>query len=1147
MARSRLRSGVIAVASAGLVASSLWAMPVSANPTPAPEESPTAAESPSSEPTPGPAPSPDLSPAPTPAPSPSLTPSPGDSTSSPEPSVEPTNSPTDTASPSPSETEGAVDDYIVVVRNGAYIDSIKDKAEQLGGQADKELRGAVDGFTATLTEKDVEELEADPNVKYVERDEFVQVDGAVSGFVDCNASAMGGRDDGGIGPINLGFDVDWFGTSYSSIYINNNGGFVFNDGGGAFTAYNGIDLQTAPRPYVLPLFTDIDTRFTTGVVEFGPLDNTDPTAGFCINWIDVGEYGSSDEDYSFQVILTNLGGGEIDLEFNYDRVSVPTNASNNTFEVGYTAGDQTNYRVLADSTESAATVASRLVGQKFPASCTVPGRYIYEIRSSGTPTPGPTPTPEPTTPNPTPSPTQTPATWGLDRIDQATLPLNNTYITPTVATASENYGQGVVVYVVDTGVRYTHQEFGNRARKNEAIKGIDEVDNDTDPNDCNGHGTHVAGTVGGYTYGVAKQVEIVGVRVLGCTGGGWTSDVVAGLNAIPAFHATHYGSSYRAVVNMSLGGGKSVSMNAAVASLTSQNIPVVVAAGNDNEDASDYSPASEPTAITVGATTSSDARSYFSNYGPLVDVFAPGSSITAAWYTSNSAIYTISGTSMASPHVAGAVALYLGLNSASASSPTNAQVQEAIVGYAETGRINLGSPPTSTANKLLNVTNYATPFSYTTALLTRSTSLAQPSSAPVASTRIPRQLIEARCTGRDSGGNPAPPAAPPSSGGGGGSGGGGSSSDDKPSGGGGGLADDEIQVTEPAKTTNQVDRPGAFQIVDSSGSPLALRQAGLTPQGFTIAGSNWEIEGSGALKAGQTQVAPGEIITIRGEGLQRLTTTGVYILSTPTWVGSGVVSYQNEFITSFMVPALPPGQHTLQINIVRQGQLPASIAIGFELSADSRGIGTPGISAPKASQDAADFVTFKGTSTNVSKATRNKLTRLAQKFAGTEAQATIVAYTNAKGTAASKRRAETRGQKMSELLQSEGFTGSIQIVTEPGSTKAQSRGVLVYVQPSGSSAASTNEDAVRSLIVRLKKGRSITVDGQVRGADNVTGPIGDSLAVGPYLGLRMYRVDFAEPVSVAVAERVSKELARDPGIDFAEPDSIVSTQVSITS
>jgi hypothetical protein len=170
---------------------------------------------------------------------------------------------------------------------------------------------------------------------------------------------------------------------------------------------------------------------------------------------------------------------------------------------------------------------------------------------------------------------------------------------------------------------------------------------------------------------------------------------------------------------------------------------------------------------------------------------------------------------------------------------------------------------------------------------------------------------------------------------------------------------------------------------------------------------------------------------------------------------------------------------------------------------------------------------------------------MTDRAAGSDAEATIVAFTNSRGTAASTRRAQARAEKMQEFMQSAGFTGPIQTVIEPGSTKLQSRGALVYVQPAGTSAASVDEDSVRSLIVRLKKGRSITVDGKVRGSDNVTGPIGDSMTVGPYLGLRMYRVDFAEPVSVAVAERVAKQLSRDRGIEFAEPDSIVSTQVSI--
>ncbi len=1061
MTRSRFRRSLVAVAAAGLIASSLSVLPTAV----AEESAPGA---------------------------PATTTDGGTPEATPEPTISPTESSSPTASeppdPSMAADEGAVDDYIVVVRNGAYIDSVKDKAEQLGGQSNKELRGAVDGFTATLTEQDVEVLEEDPNVKYIEPDELVEVNGAVSGFVDCDAYSIGARDDGGVGPIDLGFNVDWFGTSYSSIYINNNGGFVFNDGGGSFTAFSGVDLQTAPRPYVLPLFTDIDTTLSSGVVEFGPLDNANPSAGYCINWIDVGEYGSSDRDYSFQVILTNLGGGEIDLEFNYDRVSVPTNSFNRTFEVGYTAGDQTNYQVMADSTEPTSTVASRLVSQKFPTSCTVPGRYIYEIRSSGTPTPGPTPTPQPTTPDPTPSATQSPATWGLDRIDQTSSTLNNAYITPTVSTASDNYGQGVVVYVVDTGVRYTHQEFGDRARKNEAVKGIDTVSNDSDPNDCNGHGTHVAGTVGGATYGVAKLVQIVGVRVLGCTGAGWTSDVIAGLNAIPSFHASHYGSGYRAVVNMSLGGDASLAMNAAVASLTSANIPVVVAAGNDNEDAGSYSPASEPTAITVGSSSSADTRSYFSNYGPVVDVFAPGSDITAAWYTSNTAIYTMSGTSMASPHVAGSVALYLGINSVNGNSPTTAEVEQAIVGYAQNNALTLNSPPTTTVNKLLNVTGYIAPFTPYTSFSARSASLTDDEPEPSQIARVARQLIESRCTSRDSGGNPAPPAAPPTSGGDGSSGGGGgSSAGEKPGEGGGGL--NAVTAIVPS----------------ASGAP-----------GRTIALAGWGLE------------------TTRD------------VMFNDVSARFSVISGRQVEVT---VPDVPPGVYVIHA-VLAPDVGRASYWDGFTVQ--SRATSVPGSAvpvgnAPKATEDGrANFLTFKGTTTRLTQATKSKLERLAGQFAGTAVQGTIVAYTNAKGTAASTRRAQSRAENIRDFLEGTGLKASMQIVTEPGSTTLQSRGALVYLKPADSSAAATDGDTVRSLIVRLKKGRSITIGGKVRGVDNVTGGLGESLTVGPYLGLRMYRIDFAQPVSIAVAERVARQLSRDPGIEFAEPDSLVSAQVSIT-
>lgn len=232
------------------------------------------------------------------------------------------------------------------------------------------------------------------------------------------------------------------------------------------------------------------------------------------------------------------------------------------------------------------------------------------------------------------------ASWGLDRIDQRTLPLNNLYNSAVT-------GAGVHAYIIDTGIRATHQEFSGRMGA-----GYDFIDTDPDPADCNGHGTHVAGTVGGITYGVAPDVTLHAVRVLDCGGSGTTSGVIAGIDWVIANHIKP------AVINMSLGGGVSTAMNDAVARAHAAGITVVVAAGNSNADACSHSPASAPEAITIGSTTSLDARSSFSNFGTCVDIFAPGSSITSAWIGNDTASNTISGTSMASPHVAGAAALY---------------------------------------------------------------------------------------------------------------------------------------------------------------------------------------------------------------------------------------------------------------------------------------------------------------------------------------------------------------------------------------------------------------------------------------------------------------------------------------------------------
>ncbi len=241
----------------------------------------------------------------------------------------------------------------------------------------------------------------------------------------------------------------------------------------------------------------------------------------------------------------------------------------------------------------------------------------------------------------TASATQSGATWGLDRLDQRNLPLSTSY----TYTAT---GAGVRAYIVDTGILPNHTEFGARAST-----GFDAITPTAPKADCNGHGTHVAGTIGGSSYGVAKGVQLIAVRVLDCNGSGSTSGVINGVNWVAANAVKP------AVANMSLGGGISKALDDAVAAAINKGVTFVVAAGNDNFDACFFSPARASAAITVGATASSDARASYSNFGSCLDIFAPGSSITSAWYTSTTATATISGTSMASPHVAGVAALFL--------------------------------------------------------------------------------------------------------------------------------------------------------------------------------------------------------------------------------------------------------------------------------------------------------------------------------------------------------------------------------------------------------------------------------------------------------------------------------------------------------
>jgi len=262
------------------------------------------------------------------------------------------------------------------------------------------------------------------------------------------------------------------------------------------------------------------------------------------------------------------------------------------------------------------------------------------------------------------SATQSPATWGLDRIDQRNLPLSNSY--------TYNFtGAGITAYVIDTGIRFSHNEFGGRA-----VSGFDSI-NGGRADDCNGHGMHVAGTTGGTRYGVAKSVRVVGVRVLNCQGTGSSSQVIAGVDWVTGDHAA----GQRAVANMSLNGPPSNALDTAIRNSIGDGITYALAAGNSRANACNTSPARVAEAITVGSTTRTDARSSFSNYGTCLDIFAPGSSITSAWNTSNSATNTISGTSMAAPHVAGAAALFLEQNpSASPQAVRDGLVSRATVG-----------------------------------------------------------------------------------------------------------------------------------------------------------------------------------------------------------------------------------------------------------------------------------------------------------------------------------------------------------------------------------------------------------------------------------------------------------------------------------
>ncbi|MFI1968572.1 serine protease [Streptomyces cinnamoneus] len=275
---------------------------------------------------------------------------------------------------------------------------------------------------------------------------------------------------------------------------------------------------------------------------------------------------------------------------------------------------------------------------------------------------------------------EAPPSWGLDRIDQAETKGDGKYAYPDGA------GEGVTAYVIDTGVRISHKDFGGRASY-----GFDAIDNDDKAEDGNGHGTHVAGTIAGTTHGVAKKAKVVAVRVLDNQGSGTTEQVVAGIDWVTK---NHKGPS---VANLSLGGGVDEALDAAVQKAISSGVTFAVAAGNESSDAGKSSPARVKEAITVASTTKDDQQSDFSNFGSVVDLYAPGSDITSDWNDSDSGTKTISGTSMATPHVAGAAALYLGGHK----DATPEQVAGALTQGATADKVT--GPGAGTPNKLLKV------------------------------------------------------------------------------------------------------------------------------------------------------------------------------------------------------------------------------------------------------------------------------------------------------------------------------------------------------------------------------------------------------------------------------------------------------------
>ena len=581
-------------------------------------------------------------------------------------------------------------EVIVVVQDEGSIEAIISRANDLGGVIHDELRGIINGFTASMTDSAINILRGYSEVNYIEVNSGVQKQSATFRDVTkITTSSLSSIDDGNSPSLELPFPLVWFGTLYRYIVVNSNGGAILKDvpdgaratsqsegypGFDSFFGYENIDLRTAEYPYILPLYTDLDPS-SNGTVEFGTgyIDGFSKQV-FWAEWIDVAEYGNPSARQEFQMLIIEESDGAR-VEFRYVDLTNAGSTTNDVFEVGISDPNNSNNTVRITDDNGDPSASELLSGQNGGST----GVWSLEVLDPG----GAIPAPQGYW-APVPSSNHG-EFWHLDRINQRSQQLDN-----NSTNNHDGGGAGVTIYVLDTGIRQTHTEYASRV-----VAGYDFVDNDNNPSDCDGHGTLLAGLAAGSNDSVAPLANVSGIRVLDCYGSGSTSNLIAGMNWVLSNHSS--GDAVVLVSMAAIGGNVSKSIDDAITALTSAGITVVVPAGNSSLDAQNTSPARVSSAITVGATTSSDARAYFSNYGSSVDIFAPGIDVYSSWYTSNSDYTKLNGTSVAAAQVAGAAALYLSLNPGS----TPEQVSDALISAATTDVITdagSGSP-----NRLLYV------------------------------------------------------------------------------------------------------------------------------------------------------------------------------------------------------------------------------------------------------------------------------------------------------------------------------------------------------------------------------------------------------------------------------------------------------------